>query len=112
MAWEGTDINEDEGGYTGEFWEPLEGEKLQGTVQKIKKGKFDKLFMVIMDSEGESWFTPQHAHLDRQIQRLQKPPIELVENDTVMVEYLGTGKQPDDPTFSPPHLYKLQVWRE
>jgi hypothetical protein len=110
MGWEDADIEKDEG-MEGEFWEPLPDETLQGTVLKIKSGKFGKLFMVIEDDDGEVWFTPQHANLDRQIKNLQKKS-NLTEDDTVHVKYLGLGEQPEDPSYNPPQLYKLRVWRE
>ena len=110
MGWENTDTEEN-GEMEGTFWEPLPEETIQGTVLKIKEGKYGKLFMVIQDDEGEVWFTPQHANLDRQIKNLQRKQ-NLVEQDIVHVKYIGQGEQPEDPTFSAPNLYQLKVWRE
>ena len=111
MAWKDAEAEEENGQLEGTFWEPLEDETLQGTVLKIKEGKFGKLFLTIQDEEGDVWFTPQHANLDRQIKNLQKKE-GLGTNDIVHVQYKGQGEQPEDSTYSAPQLYQLKVWRE
>jgi hypothetical protein len=112
MAWKdsGIDENNTGGEYEGEFWEPWDYEEdertLEGTViEDPKKGQYGKFFLKVRDSEGGIWITSQHAHLSRQISKL-----ELKEQDIIRVEYLGQGEEPEDPTFSAPHLYKLQKW--
>ena len=109
MAWKETNIDMDENGeFEGEFWEPDVNDTLEGTLaEEPKKGKYNKLFLKVRDSEGTIWITSQHAHLDKQIKKLK-----VVEGDEVRVTYLGMGEQQEDSEYSAPNLYKLQVWRD
>jgi len=110
MAWKDAEVEEN-GEIEGTFWEPLQDETIQGTVLKIKEGKFGKLFITLQDEEGDVWFTPQHANLDKQIKNLQRKE-GLKEDDIVHILYKGQGEQPEDSTYSAPQLYQLKVWRE
>jgi len=106
MAWKGTEIDENDYDDDSVFWEPDPKDTLQGTVLKVKKGKYNT-FMVIEHEDGTVYKTPQHASLSRQIRKL-----EIAEDDLVHITFLGDGEQPDDPTYSAPKLYKLLKWEE
>lgn len=91
------------GEFEGEFWEPAEGDAIQGTVtEDPKEGKFKKLFLVIKDDEGDEWITTQCASLHRQIKKLK-----IKKDDIVHLTYNGRA---DDEYNS--HQYLLQVWRD
>jgi hypothetical protein len=114
MAWidSGIDENDTNSGYEGEFWEPDINDPdtctLQGTVvEDPKKGQYNKLFLKVADSEGTIWITSQHTHLSRQIEKLG-----IAAQDIVRIQYLGLGKEPENPTMRAPHLYKLQKWED
>ena len=114
MAWKdsGIDENNTGGEYEGEFWEPWDYEEdertLEGTVvEDPKNGKYKKLFLKVADANGTEWVTSQHAHLHRQIKALK-----IEAGDKIRCTYLGVGEEPEDPTFSAPHLYKLQKWED
>lgn len=110
MAWEGIteeEMNTKNYEDDAEFWEPNEDDELQGVVKIVKEGKYNKLFMIIKDEDGDSWITSQCASLDKQIKRLK-----IKAKDTVHITYLGEGEQGDDPSFNAPKLYKLLKWVE
>jgi hypothetical protein len=111
MVWKDSGIDENDTGnneYEGNFWEPILGDVLQGDIiEEPKKGKYNKLFLKVQDSEGTIWITSQHAHLDKQIQKLK-----IVQGDIVRIKYLGQGEQQPDSEYSAPHLYKMEKWEE
>ena len=115
MVWNNGYKEEDENESDLQFWpnnDPDQGtvtnkgEFIQGTVNTVKKGKYG-LFMVIEYQEGNAFCTPQAKQLIKQIRRLKIEP-----EDIVHLTYLGEGKQPDDPTYSPAKLFKLQKWED
>ncbi len=38
--------------FESEFWNPEQGDTLEGDVVLIKKGQYGKLFMIIIDDDG------------------------------------------------------------
>ena len=111
MSWKDSGITKDDTGndeYEGNFWEPIIDDVLQGDViEEPKKGKYNKLFLKVKDSEGTIWLSSQHAHLDKQIKKLK-----ITQGDIVRITYLGQAEQEPDSDYSPPHLYKLQKWMD
>ena len=102
MAWKSLteeEISEKEE-FDGEFWEPEKDDTLQGTVQLVKKGKYNKYFLIVQDEVGDEWITTQCATLHKQIKKL-----EIQEEDIVHLTYNGRA---DDEYQT--HLYLLQKW--
>lgn len=109
MAWKDSGIGEDDiGNGEGDFWEPDVNDVLEGDViEEPKKGQYNKLFLKVRDSAGGIWITSQHSHLHMQIKQL-----EIAQGDKVRITYLGYGREPEDPQYSAPQLYKLQKWED
>ena len=105
MAWKSLDeneINNTDFENDGEFWNPEPNDTLQGTVQVVKEGQYNKLFLVLEDEAGDVWITTQCAGLHKQIQKL-----EIKQGDLIHLTYNGRA---DDEYGS--HQYLLQVWEE
>lgn len=83
------------------FWNPEEGDSLEGTVKKVQKGTYEKYFLVVEDSQGNTWATTQCARLDYQIKKMK-----IDVDDYVLIEY--NGQLPENNA----HDYKLYVDRE
>ena len=79
-----------------EFWNPEVGDQLIGTVKNVKKGQYEKYFLVIEDDEGNTWATTQCARLDYQIKKMK-----ITVDDYVLLEY--NGQRAEDNA----HDYKL-----
>lgn len=97
MAWK----SEEDYNLESEFWNPEEGDVLEGDVLLVKKGNYEKLFMIIEDEDGNSWITTQCARLDFQIKKMK-----IEEGDIVKLTYNGRVGENDA------HDYKLEVWEE
>lgn len=83
-----------------EFFNPEKGDILTGTVKVVTTGKYEKLFLVIEDDEGDEWITTQCASLDKQIKKL-----EIEEADVVNITYNGRA---EDEFAS--HQYEVMKW--
>lgn len=102
MAWKTEDDYEFENnGNELEFWNPEKGDSLEGTVRSVKKGQYEKYFLVVEDEDGNVWATTQCARLDYQIKKMK-----IEEDDYVLIEY--NGQRSDDNA----HDYKLYVDRD
>lgn len=100
MAWKNEDDFEFEQ-LESEFWNPEKGDTLEGEVVVVKKGTYEKLFLVIEDDDGDTWLTNQCAGLDFQIKKMK-----IEEGDIVRLTY--NGRKGDNDA----HDYKLEVWEE
>lgn len=100
MAWKTEDDFEFEQSEL-QFWNPEEGDSLEGTVKNVKKGQYEKYFLVIEDAEGNTWATTQCARLHYQIMKMK-----IEEGDYVLVEY--NGQRAEDNAYD----YKLLVDRD
>ena len=101
MSWQSEEDFEFESNNELTFWNPEPEEQLIGTVKNVKKGQYEKYFLVIEDDEGTVWATTQCARLDYQIKKMK-----IEEGDYVLVEY--NGQRAEDNA----HDYKLFVDRE
>ena len=96
MAWTSEEDYEFSNDNELEFWNREAGDQLIGTVKNVKKGQYEKYFLVIEDDEGNTWATTQCARLDYQIKKMK---IEV--DDYVLLEY--NGQRAEDNA----HDYKL-----
>lgn len=96
MAWTSEEDYSFENDNELTFWNPEAGDQLIGTVKNVKKGQYEKYFLVIEDEEGTVWATTQCARLDYQIKKMK-----IEEGDYVLVEY--NGQRAEDNA----HDYKL-----
>lgn len=78
------------------FWNPESGDSLEGTVKSVKKGQYEKYFLVVEDANGDCWATTQCARLHYQIMKMK-----IAEGDYVLVEYNGQREEDNA------HDYKL-----
>ncbi|WP_458407984.1 hypothetical protein [Anaerotignum sp.] len=100
MAW----MTEDDFSFDDQelqFWNPETGDQLVGTVKNVKKGTYEKYFLVVEDENGDVWATTQCARLHYQIMKMK-----IAEGDYVCIEY--NGQRSEDNA----HDYKLMVDRE
>ena len=100
MAWKSEEDFEFEQSES-QFWNPEPGDSLEGTVKRVQKGAYEKYFLIIEDSEGETWLTTQCARLDFQIKKMK-----IEEGDYVWLEYNGQIEENNA------HDYKLMVDRD
>ena len=97
MAWTSEEDYEFENNSNDlQFWNPEIGDQLIGTVKNVKKGQYEKYFLVIEDDEGTVWATTQCARLHFQILKMK-----ISEGDYVLIEY--NGQRAEDNA----HDYKL-----
>lgn len=101
MSWQSEEDFEFESQNELTFWNPEPEEQLIGTVKNVKKGQYEKYFLVIEDDEGTVWATTQCARLDYQIKKMK-----IEEGDYVLVEY--HGQRAEDNAYD----YKLYVDRD
>ncbi len=112
MAWETAYIEETEENNEKEYsyWNPEEGETLQGIVTQILEGIYGKKVLEIQTEEGTLYRTAEAGGLNWQINKMK---IEI--GDIVNIAYNGLkdiGKLDEygDPIFA--HDYKLMKWEE
>ena len=60
MAWKSEEDYEFEQSEL-QFWNPEIGDSLEGTVKSVKKGQYEKYFLVVEDANGDAWATTQCA---------------------------------------------------
>lgn len=84
-----------------QFWNPEIGDSLEGTVKSVKKGAYEKYFLIIEDANGDTWATTQCARLHFQIMKMK-----IEEGDYVLLEYNGQLEENNA------HDYKLLVDRD
>lgn len=99
MAWKDENDYEFENNEL-QFWNPEVGDELEGTVKSVKKGQYEKYFLVVEDADGDAWATTQCARLHFQILKMK-----IKEGDYVHIDYNGR-------TENNAHDYKLLVDRE
>ena len=95
MAWKSEEDYEFEQSEL-QFWNPEPGDSLEGTVKNVKKGQYEKYFLVIEDAEGNTWATTQCARLHFQILKMK-----IADGDYVLIEYNGQREEDNA------HDYKL-----
>ena len=72
-----------EGDFEGEFWNGEKEKRIEGVVEEVKIGAYNKYFMKIQ-TKNVLYITPQHHDLSIQIEALK-----MEKGNRVRVEYLG-----------------------
>jgi hypothetical protein len=92
-----------EGDFEGEFWNGEEQKQIEGTVEEVKIGAYNKYFMKIQ-TRNTLYITPQHHDLSTQIESLK-----IRKGDRIRIEYLGDK---DIGQINTMKEYLLEKWEE
>lgn len=89
--------------FEGEFWNEEEKKQIEGIVEEVKKGTYNKYFMKIQ-TKKTLYITPQHHDLSTQIETLK-----IKKNDHIRIKYLG-----EKDTGQPNNMkeYLLERWED
>jgi hypothetical protein len=90
--------------FEGEFWNEEELSKIEGIVEEVKIGAYNKYFMKIRTKKDILYITPQHYDLSKQIESL-----EIAKGDRVRVKYLG---EVDTGQINSMKEYILEKWED
>ena len=93
----------EEGDFEGEFWNGEEEKQIEGIVEEVKIGAYNKYFMKIR-TKKTLYITPQHHDLSTQIESLK-----IEKGDHVRVEYLG---EKDTGQINTMKEYILEKWED
>lgn len=111
MAWETEyigDKEKEEKNY--DYWNPEEGDTLQGKVEKVEEGFYKKKTLYVETDDGITYRTSEAGGLHWQIEKLK-----IVKGDVIHLEYRGLKEinktdENGDPITA--HDYKLMKWVE